>query len=367
MFDFSIYKGTRKYFKLFDIYIRHQSIPKEELFHKLYINNSSYRRARDHEQKIGKQIIKQLSDYFNLKVPNDELIDQIENLTNRVYNNMYYKVYNTYDEDLKFIDELLNDNCLLFPVLELLKVFLLMNSKKAANDLLDNNKELYYKVKKYKAFLTDELLEILEILSLFFENESSEYEWVENYDCPMSYQILAAKCFIKNKFIEAIFYAEKAKEKLIDDFNIKRIITLNYTIINSLLALGNYKKSYDVSFKQMSAIKALNIEGFDYEKTFDVLLFSLLGLKNYSQVLEMLKECNSFNSSEIVCFFTSLYFVDKQQYQKEFDENINILNSNNQGILNILNDYLKTKDKKILLSLENRTLNSSLAPILRRL
>ncbi len=196
-FDFSIYKQTRIYFVLFDAYLKNRSINKEMFFNKLYINYSSYRRAREYEEKVGSQILKQLCDYFEFKVPNNVIIDRIEELTNRIYHNMYYKIYTTYESDLEEIDRLLDEKYILFPILKLFKLFLHVNAKAGAIKIMKDNQELYDNVKIYKKFFTEELEEIYEILSFFFEDEIGDKEWSKSYDNALTYQLLASRYSVK--------------------------------------------------------------------------------------------------------------------------------------------------------------------------
>lgn len=94
-FDFSIYNGTKQYFKLYDVYIKVSGNNKEDLYYKLCINNSSYRRARETEQRVGKEIIYKLSKYFCFKVPKESTIIKLQDVANRIYSNLYFKIYDT--------------------------------------------------------------------------------------------------------------------------------------------------------------------------------------------------------------------------------------------------------------------------------
>lgn len=105
-FDYSIYKETQIYLVLYDSYIKQQGMSKEIPFEKLCINNSSYRRARDYEQNVGRKIVDQLSDHYGFIVPSTELSGELETFSNKVYKNMYYKIYTSYDENLKYVEEL---------------------------------------------------------------------------------------------------------------------------------------------------------------------------------------------------------------------------------------------------------------------
>ena len=84
--NISEYKGSRIYFYFFDIYLKINDIRKEEIFAELFINNSSYRRSRDYEQKVGENIIKQLSDHFGFIIPETSLVETVVLLSHKSNN-----------------------------------------------------------------------------------------------------------------------------------------------------------------------------------------------------------------------------------------------------------------------------------------
>ena len=84
-FNLEIYRTTRQYIKFFDVYIKQFEKNKETVFSQVGINNSSYRRARDNEQNVGKEIVEVLSKFYSLYVPNNTDIGDLEKLITRVY------------------------------------------------------------------------------------------------------------------------------------------------------------------------------------------------------------------------------------------------------------------------------------------
>ncbi|MFA6661399.1 MAG: hypothetical protein WCS56_00030 [Bacilli bacterium] len=369
-FDYSIYKETRIYLVLYDAYIKHQGMSKEVLFEKLYINNSSYRRARDYEQNVGRQIVDQLSSHYGFVVPTKDLIDELEIFTNKVYKNMYYKIYTSYDEDLKYIEELLEKKSLFFPVLNLLKLLLIVNSQDHAFNVLNTYGTLFNDVKIYYTFLTEELKQIFEILSIFFEDTTVEDgDWEKDYDNPMTYQILASKCNLRKKYIESIFYANEAKKILLNDFNFKRLIYVNQTIMNSMLYVGNYSECYKLAVKQIASLESLNFTQFELESANMFLAVSLLGLKEYHKVIQLLENIESFNLTFITCLLVSLYKTNKNEYQLFYKENIleNDLSKNDKDYCNSLNSYLKINNKSILNTLSKYDLMGSVIKILKKI
>lgn len=370
-FNFDLYKESKQYFQLFDIYIKQFEKNKENVFNKLNINNSSYRRARDNEQTVGREIIKKLSDNYDLKIPSDTFIDQLEKITTRIYNNLYYKVYDTFDNDLSFIDESLTDKTLMFPVFNLLKLFLIINYNISPKKVLEEYKELYEEIKKYKIFLTYELLEIFEIMSLFFEDEYiNDGEWVTNYNNPMTYQILASRFYTKERYIEAIFFSLQAEEIMIKDQNFKRYITVNHTLMSSLLYAGNYQECYNRVEKHYYCINSLNFGNSEINITEKYLYVSLLDLKEYKRIIKDLINRDDFNLTLLTCLLVALHSVSKKDlYKKYLDENIKLeeFDEDSAKYLKLLIYYLSHRDHKILKNLGKHEIMGSLVNILKRI
>ncbi len=116
---------------------------------------------------MGKQILRQLADNFEFIIPNDEIVDELQAKINQIYNKMYYKIYDTYEEDQKFIDNLLEKNILILPIIELIKLYLVVNSTKSISNVKIEYKDMFEYVKCYSTIFTYELYEIYEILNLF--------------------------------------------------------------------------------------------------------------------------------------------------------------------------------------------------------
>ena len=91
--DLSIYKQSIKYFSLFDVLIKGEAYNRDEFLKTLGITPNSYRRSKNYEQKIGTEIVLTLSKHFGYSVSANKLINYIEDLTNSIYNDMYYKVF----------------------------------------------------------------------------------------------------------------------------------------------------------------------------------------------------------------------------------------------------------------------------------
>ena len=367
-FDFSIYKGSKQFFYLFDVYIKYTNNSKKDLYHRFNINDSSYRRSRDMEQKVGKEIVNILSNYFGLVTPSYEEIEELEIVANRIYNNMYYKIYDTYDSDMDYINNMLESKSLLFPILNLLKIFLVCNSTNSANMVFQENKTLYMHTKIYTKFFNSELNSLLEILKLFFGDFTLNNEWTHEYDNAMAYQIMASKCYIEDQYIQSIFYSTKANEILLKELNFKRYITNNRTLMNSLLCVGNYDLCYNLATKQLYSVNSLNYS--DYEKSIidDFICVALLGQRKYQVLIDNLFECEALTLNSISCLLISLFIIDENKFHYYINEKLDyneMSEAQSMFLKNIIN-YLITKNKDILDNIDKKQCLKGLLKILKK-
>lgn len=126
--DLSIYKQSIKYFSLFDVLIKGEAYNRDEFLKTLGITPNSYRRSKNDEQKIGTELVCILSKHFGYNVASSSLINYLEDLTNSIYYDMYYKVFKNYDFYITEVDRLIEQKYIIYPILILLKLFLQINS-----------------------------------------------------------------------------------------------------------------------------------------------------------------------------------------------------------------------------------------------
>ncbi|MGM9899378.1 MAG: hypothetical protein ACI32E_02210 [Bacilli bacterium] len=325
-FSLAIYKKSQIYFEIFDIYFKEKGDNKEALLKSIFINPSSYRKCRKGELKIGSKIIFELSSHYDLKHPQEKLIDELEVFLNRIYFNMYYKIYTTYEDDIKYVEQLISANYDIFPVLYLIKLFLCASSNEGVNRIKEKYLDLYQQVKKYDSIFKNELFELYEVLFLFFEDNLPQESKIKKYENPLAYYVLATKSYFNRNYVECLFYGDKAKELLDKDGNICRTMYLNNTIMATLLYVQEYEECYTISSKQLLALESMGITSGPLVKackTFKAV--SLLGKKDYLELIEMYKDNNHLFLNEITCMLIALYMKDDKQtihqdYEKFYDD-----------------------------------------------
>ena len=363
------YKGTIIYFHFFDAYIKLFEKGKEDLFNELYINNSSYRRCRDKEQGVGPEIITKLANYYDLKELDNNEIDAYEIYLNDLYSKIYYKDNRNFENDLKKLEDIISEQNMLFPIFKLMKLLMLLNSKKSVDYIYNENLDDYYYIKKFTFFFKNELKTILNTVSLFFENDSENCEWNYDFKNALAYQILSSKCYKDQKYVEAIFYATKANDILLSDYNYKRIIAVNNIVMRSLLYIGNYEQCFEIATKQLKSLEALELFDYDMKAAKSSLNVSLLGLKKYNDVIRSILELEKMDLSDITCLLMSKYMTDKQHYKEYYLEFIKINGFNDEILkyLNTLSFYFTHRDKKMLKTFQKFNISGVLIKILKNM
>lgn len=369
--DLSAYKESKQYIILFDILFKELVINKEPFLIEQGIAPSSYRRARNSEQNIGKQIVEKLARYTEYKMVSSEFINDLEKMLNHIYFNMYYKIYDTYDDDLKYINDLISENYLCFPIIKLFKIFLELNAQKDVSTVIEQNIDLFEEVKNYVPFFSKELIEIYDLVSVSFENNNLNKLVAKNYDNGMFYFTIAAKYLMNNKYLECLYYANIGKEMLLRDGNYKRIIYLNHKILNCYNAIKNYEACYLLANQQILTLRSFNFLGYDlgyeYTSTMKHLVISCLAISKFEEVIDLLKDKEQMTLTELSCLLVANYYVNKINYQKLYEELINeCMDTKYFNIFLNINLYLTKREKKSLKVLSG-LVTDSLITVLKEL
>lgn len=365
--DMSIYKKSNKFFYLFDVLIKNEVYNKDEFLKTKGITPNSYRRAKNNEQKVGTEIIIKLSKHFKYNIASDDLIDSIEDLANLIYNDMYYKVFKNYEYYVLEIEKLIKENYNVFPILNLLKLFLQINSLKKGIKVIADNITLYEELKKYKNFFNDDLLNIYELLYLTFEKDVTEYALSEEFSDGYSYFIVSYRSWQNRRYVDCLYFADKARSILLRENNIKRIVHLNFNVMSSLNYVKNYKACLEMAQKQMLALESFDCEGFEKETTLKHMLVAALGLGKYELILDLLTNNKNYSLTELTCYLYSMSKISLNDYKKYYE--INVLREeydpDEKEFLGTLNNFIINKDKKALLKLENYKVTKIILEIIK--
>lgn len=341
--DLKEYKNYKTYFILFDILMKENKLKKEDVLKKINISISSYRRAHFKDISLSKEFYLKLCNYFNI-IPIDlKDIDYYEEKLNSIYFDNYYGIDNKLEENFKWLEEYKNKRNVFFPIFQLLEQYY-----KIEQMLIDENETNFL---KYKKFYQGELLEFYKIFEICLTKKSynpAEYDYINDYN-ENFLSALAFNSFKNNKYIESIYYAEKANELYEINLNYKRKYTINIIIMLDLLSIRKYSDCAKLAHKQYYSLKSLKYCGSEFDSTLEIYFLSNLYLNNYNEIVK--DEYASYETSVILCI--RLFAYKRMNDNKGYTDTLNkIKNSKFNSIIEVDNDDLLDFDydfaKKLL-------------------
>lgn len=368
--DLSIYLKTTQYFKLFDILLKDETITKEAFLIEHGITPSSYRRARLQEVNVGSKIIEKLSTIYGYKTLEKNQILEIEKRLNDIHSKVYFKIYDTFDEDLEYVNSLIEKKNLLYPVFRLFLLFMFFNKNVSSIKIIEDEEEAFKEIKKFKDFYSDSLLEIYDFIECAFMKVIPQRIKEKTDAYPMVYQVLAAKYSNEYKYFESNYFAEKAIDIYIHDGNYKRAYFAMLPLLFNLNQLGNYEEVFRISHNHILMLQSFKYEELDYNPMIKHLVVSGFALKKYDFIIELLEKRKQLNYTESTAWLAAVYLTNKTKYESYMKEyNYQDLDDSNQNkhYLKNLDLYLKTKDKNALKALSSFEIYETLITLLKKI
>lgn len=364
--DLSIYKKSIKYLFLYDYLIKKETINKDAFLKEHNIVPNSYRRAKVDDQKVGKKIVDTLNEYYNLKQASDDEILYIEELANSIHFDLYYKITKRYDQYLKEIERLLECKYNIYPVLLLLKLYLKINDFSMSDDAVNINIDLYKEVKNYTSFFNDDLLKIFTYMQMAFEKNSINYLLAHEQDDAIYYFMAGFRSIKNEKYVDCLYFCEKAESILLKEYNFMRLIYLNFNVMSCLLHMKNYTACLELAKKEMLVIESLNLEGYEKKNAFLFYVIALIGVKDYKPIIDIFKDKNDFGLTTIACYFYALSKISMDEYEKIYKKEIHLdkLKPNFREYMISLDKFIRFNDRNELNKLRKEQVRFALIDIL---
>lgn len=368
-FDLSEYRGTKQYFLLFDILIKDEVYNKDDFLNSIGIAPNTYRRCRANEQKKGKELIEILANHFNLKVPTDRDIDELEDFINKVYYDLYYKIFDNIEKYKEKITYYRDNRYLFYPITNMFDILFYINRKSSARKYRDYLPYEYFEIKKLSSYYNESITKIYKILYFRFDKEVDETTLVENDDDGYIYYMMSFRCADLNKYIECLYYSEKAKEILIRENNFKRIVYLNFNIMYSLNALKKHQMCFDMAEKQILSIQSLSDMEYERKTTQSHLVVAALGLRKYQRIIDELNKELYIPLTQAACYLVAKAQLSMDDYIDYFTNKVSLdlMKKDEAEFLSTLNSFITTGDKKILNDLYKFDFNHEVINILKKL
>ena len=220
-------------------------------------------------------------------------------------------------------------------------------------------------------FYNESLLYVYNLISyIFFEEIPSNILTKEYVDGALYYGI-SSRCLIEGKYIECLYFTDKAEEYLYKDGNINRLLLLNNNKMISHLNMSNYKECITLAERQFLILKSIdtpnkNVLQKQTERNFTC---ALLGLKEYRQVIEYYDTEVNFYLTDFLTLLIAKYFDNINDYKMYFND---IKSEQENDVLNLfdcmdlLDEYLNTRNKKLISNFKNYDVSELLIKIIKK-
>ena len=362
------YTKSKKLLLVFDVVIKSEVFNKDAFLEERKIAPSSYRRARAKEQKVGEEIVLKLSTYFGLKLVDDEFIKNLEKLIDSLYFDINYRVIENHEKYIKEIDEMLLENTILFPILNLIKLFAITFYDKDVLDTVAENIEDFEYVSQFTAFFNDDLMEIYDLLRLSYSKTFTKEMLAKQYKNGISYSIIAAKHCLDKKYYDSLFFALKAKNIFINENNLRRILCINFTILNNLASTWNFEEYYNLAYVQMQIIKSFRIETSEKNVCNKHITISALSMGRYDDVCSMVEINKNITLTEVFCYVIAKFNTKKLKDFKIWYDDFLVkrkIPTQVKEKCDILIDYLILPEKRKIIEIEQCSIMPALIEVLK--
>ena len=356
------YKDEVIYFSLFDILIKKVGPNRDIYLEDIDISPTTYKRCKNRQSKKGRQIIEQLSDHFGYKIPTNEFIDELEKRINKIYHNIYYKIESKYEEDMQYLEDLLKENYIIFPIINLVKLFILFSGPKDLQIKFINYSDLFAEVKECLPFFNNDLLELYEIYNIIVLKEIDVKLLAKDYKNELCYSVLTFKLFKKQRFVECLYLSEKIKRQYLKDENFKRLYSINLNIMACYNSLEEYQQAYDLTSKQMLSLESLELDNFHYETAEFHHLVACLGLGKYQEIIDILDYRQKYQMKYMLMLLIAKFKIGLDEYYEIYNSlSISNLTNITKEFISVVNDIVINNVVEKIDELNNSKFNISSA------
>lgn len=362
------YKESRIYFNLFDILIKEKYQNKESYLKNNKISISSYRRAKINGTINGFKILNIINNDFGFLFVDNDILDDYEKKFNIIANMIYYQNNSNLEDFLLWIEEKLDSNYLIFPILMLFKLFIKINMSAQPLKFVDENINEYNSIAKYKNFFNDELKGIYELIELTFLNKLSEDVVSKKYKNELAYNILSTKCLLAKRYFESIYFSQIVKNNFLKKENYKRVLTINLNLMTAYNSIGKYEEAYIMSKNQINVLKAFKCESeVEYTASREKYVLACLALSKFKEIIDVLTASNKLFKIELVCLLIAKYKIDSIEYEAYYNKLINKTNGSVFDLIIKINDLLVNNNVNIINDFDDYGIFEILIKILKKI
>lgn len=131
-------------------------------------------------------------------------------------------------------------------------------------------------------------------------------------------------------------------------------------MMHCLNTIHCYQDCFDLAYMQLYTLQSFSETDFEYNHTTNNLAVCCLPLKKYKYISDLLLGKKYISLTELCCLLVANFKLDQNDYEKLYSSYFNIMEEPDRKIIEGLNNYLKTGDKKELRVLENPKIMESI-------
>ena len=356
IYNLDLYFNSIKYhIYYFDVLIKKTYITKEALLKELDIPYMTYKRAKEYDSKAGFKMVNKLDDYFNICPLDDSKKLEYEETLNNLINRFYYRSANIRELEPK-IAEYISENNYLKPLFMLMQLVVKLVKVKNLKKLLEENKEVFEELKLYaKKYFVSPFIELFTFVEiLYYENKPYDVEFNKNISEDMKgvlYNGFAANAILSQNYGLCLHYCNECRNHLIKDHNYGRLIFVNLIYFACLNKIGEYKKCFGESRRQLMYLMESMYNEELVKATSLHYYTACLGLNDFVEIINSINNKQIFSSNDYIFILLASYKYDKKIFQKYLSQYIEeekrFTNKQNEYI-NLIIMFIKEKNKPLI-------------------
>ena len=206
----------------------------------------------------------------------------------------------------------------------LIKLVKVKNPKK----VLEENKEVFEELRLYtKGFFVSPFIELFTFVEiLYYENKPYDIEINKNISENMKgvlYNGFAVNAVLSKNYSLCLYYCNECRNYLIKDHNYNRLIFMNLIYFACLNQIGEFKKCFEESRRQLTYLLEVMHNEELLHATFLHYYTACIGLNDYAEIIDSISGKEVFTCNDYIFILLASYSYDKKKYQKYMSKFLN--------------------------------------------
>lgn len=314
MLNLSDFNTSLYVIKFFDCKIKdNKEIKKVNVFKEANISYATYSRVINGQSDCGDTIAFKLLKKFGYKKISDGALITIAEKINKIYHKIYFKFVGNYEDEIEWLNRLINRKNTLEPILKLFKLLIYATITMPKN-LKKEYSNLFLEIKPYENLFINDFKDLFHLVKIIFTNEINFDDLKSDYENELLLQTFSTKMLESGNIISSLYYAEKAANRFWDNSNLKRYSLIICNMMSCHNKLGEYKKSIQYGNKLLGTFESFKYNDVEYDLCTLHILISYLNLECYDEAISLLSEFKEFNMNDICCYMIASSRLGKTDY-----------------------------------------------------